>query len=204
MLRNKKFNIGLLLLAAGEASRMGMPKQLLVYEKQPLIRHVIEELLVLELPLVLVLGARSVMVEPVVSDFPITIIVNDNWKAGMGSSLKAGLRCLEKAYPDMDGVLCCVVDQPFLSNNLLNNYLSAFNQRPNKREALIAARYQSMAVGVPALIGANYFQDIYQEEDSIGARKLLRQYADRVLTIDFPMGDFDLDNQQDWRNFRKI
>jgi CTP:molybdopterin cytidylyltransferase MocA len=203
MLENK-LKIGLLLLAAGESSRMGMPKQLLVHQHEPLIRHVIEELLVLELPLAVVLGARSAMIKAVISDFPIEIVVNDKWKAGMGSSLKAGLHCLEEKYPDLEGVLCCVVDQPFLTHKLLNEYLKVLNTLADKRDGLIAARYQNKTVGVPALLGANYIKEIYKEDDHIGARKLLRQYADRVLTIDFPLGDFDLDNQQDWMKFREM
>lgn len=203
MLKNDhERKIGLLLLAAGEASRMGMPKQLLVYRAQPLIRHIIEELLVLNSPITVVLGARAEMIKPVINDFSIDIVTNIDWKSGMGVSMRVGLDCLQQSHPNLDGVLCCVVDQPYLTHELLHKYLEIFFQLSSPSEALLAAKYKNNTIGVPALLGANQIHRLQNGEDAIGARKLLRKHAKSVITIDFPEGEFDLDNQDDWEKFR--
>ncbi|PSR13938.1 MAG: hypothetical protein DA408_04120 [Bacteroidetes bacterium] len=192
---------GIILLAAGSASRMGMPKQLLVYRQQPMIRHLLEKLQTLNLPICVVLGARAAMIRPVIADFAIQVVECKDWERGMGASLKSGLRAIWQAHPTLAGVLVCVADQPFLSAGLLQQFLTQFqtNEQP---AAIFAARYASQVIGVPVLFSRYHFPLLERMEDAAGAKKILSDQQNNIIPLDFPQGDFDVDRPEDWDFFR--
>jgi CTP:molybdopterin cytidylyltransferase MocA len=191
-------NIGIVLLAAGQASRMGMPKQLLVHERVPLIRHLVTLLLGMELPVCVVLGARAKLVRPVIADLPIQIVINEDWKSGMAGSLKHGL----EVFREKDGVLFCVVDQPYLSKEVLKLFIDRFQSAAEPTSLILTARYESGRLGVPALFGRQWYKQLSNLAPEFGARQLIRSEKDSVEIIDFPAGDFDLDRPEDWDKYR--
>ena len=199
MVGKDKKRVGVILLAAGLASRMGMPKQLMVYEQKPLIRHVLEKLLTLDLPITVVLGARAPMIRSVIEDLPVNIIVNKAWQEGMGGSMQMGLR----EHLTDEAVLLCVVDQPLLTTEILEQLLAIAKNATDATQVLGAARYQNDILGVPALFGQQWYDAMLNLPARVGARKLLRQYEGQVTEISFPDGDFDLDKPQDWEKFRR-
>lgn len=199
MNKDDQKQIGIILLAAGSASRMGMPKQLLVYDRQPLILHILDKLIPLGCPITVVLGARASLIRPVLAHLPITIIAHEEWADGMGGSMQAGLR----THLDKQAVLLCVVDQPFLEETVLTKLLACVEQTPAPEKVIAAARYTDGTLGVPALFGRNWFEQLLALPPESGARKLLRANKHIVKSIDFPMGNFDLDRPEDWESFRE-
>ncbi|WP_020537647.1 nucleotidyltransferase family protein [Lewinella cohaerens] len=194
-----KKDTGIILLAAGEAKRMGMPKQLLVHEKEPLIRHIAKLLLRLKRPVTVVLGARAEVIKAVISDLPLKIVVNPAWQKGMGTSLVAGLN----SFSSMDGVLFCVVDQPYLSEALLHLFLETFDKLEVDSVGILAARYDNGQLGVPALFSCQWFEELKKVAPGEGARKIIKQEKGNLVAIDFPEGIFDLDRPEDWERFRE-
>ncbi|MEL6969499.1 MAG: nucleotidyltransferase family protein [Bacteroidota bacterium] len=191
-------SVGIVLLAAGTASRMGMPKQLLVYEQKPLILHTLDKLMALESPITVVLGARAAMIRPVISEYPVTIVENESWAEGMGGSMQLGLQ----THLDKKAVLLAVVDQALLTVTVLKNILRIVDEADQPAAVLGAARYQNDVLGVPAVFGREWYPVMMELPRKAGARKLLRQHESKVTVIDFPDGDFDLDKPQDWEKFR--
>ena len=81
--------VAAILLAAGESKRLGEPKQLLDWQGQPFIRHIVQTALEADLyPVVVVLGAHGDRIEPAILDLPVTIAHNADWAAGQSSSVK--------------------------------------------------------------------------------------------------------------------
>ena len=191
--------IGIVLLAAGDASRMGMPKQLLVHQKEPLIRHMVQLLLKFNRPVAVVLGARAALIQPVIADLPIRVIVNQEWQLGMGTSVLAGL----ELFKEMEGILFCVVDQPYLNEKLLRTFLDTFERLTENDHGILASRYENGRLGVPALFSKAWFGALEKVTPEEGARKIIRKEQDKLLRIDFPEGLFDLDRPEDWEAFRK-
>lgn len=194
-----KKNTGIVLLAAGEARRMGMPKQLLIHEKEPLIRHMAKLVLKLNRPVTVVLGARAEIIKTVISDLPLKIVINSAWQEGMGTSLVAGLN----SFSRMEAVLFCVVDQPYLSESLLRLFLETFDKLADDSVEILSARYNNGQLGVPALFGHQWFEELKKVGPEEGARKIIRKEKDNLTAIDFPEGIFDLDRPEDWERFRK-
>ena len=86
MSSNKCSQAGLILLAAGESSRMGTPKQLLSYKGRSLIRHAVEEAVTSSChPIIVVFGANCDRIAPEIDNLPIHITFNSQWCSSMSS-----------------------------------------------------------------------------------------------------------------------
>ncbi|PKP39963.1 MAG: hypothetical protein CVT96_11180, partial [Bacteroidetes bacterium HGW-Bacteroidetes-13] len=76
------------ILAAGEAKRMGKTKQLLPWGKHTLIEHAIEQHLKSKVSEVyVVLGADAENIKNTIEKLPIQLLENPDWQLGLGSSI---------------------------------------------------------------------------------------------------------------------
>ena len=127
--------VGAVLLAAGSGSRMGhKPKCLLELGGVPLIRRQLIALSGAGVDeLVVVLGHHAERIEPVVRDFPVTIVHNPDPDAGQNSSLRLGLQALSGK---IDSVLVALADQPLINAQDINDLIGAYKKRPAGTEVV--------------------------------------------------------------------
>ncbi|HLO14381.1 MAG TPA: selenium cofactor biosynthesis protein YqeC, partial [Anaerolineales bacterium] len=91
-----------IILAAGESTRFGKPKQLLDWKGQPFVRAVAKTALEAGLSTVVVVtGAYGEQVELAVKDLNVRVIRNKEWKSGQGSSIKAAILSLIQPPPSL-------------------------------------------------------------------------------------------------------
>lgn len=82
--------IGLIVLAAGASTRMGTPKQLLLFQGRSLLRSVAEAAIASRCdPIVVVLGSQADRIKLEVHTLDLHIVVNQEWAKGMGTSIAA-------------------------------------------------------------------------------------------------------------------
>jgi molybdenum cofactor cytidylyltransferase len=194
--------LGIVLLAAGASTRLGQPKQLLDVHGEPLLERMVRQALPLSCPVVVVLGAYQAQVAAALEGLPVALVHNPHWAAGMGTSVRLGLRTLLAQHPDLPGCLFCVSDQIFLDTSLLRQYLETFRTSGFRENTLLAARYASGAVGVPVLFGKNWMPALLQLDDAAGANRILKQHPLAVTHLPFPQGDFDIDYPEDWEKWK--
>jgi molybdenum cofactor cytidylyltransferase len=187
---------GVIILAAGNSSRLGRPKQLLPFRGQTLLTHTVTETLHAGLTPVVVTGAFHTEVKESLCGHSIDIIFNPDWAEGMASGIVAGLSNLLLLHPDVDSVIIAVCDQPFISSALLAQLVSTFDM---SGKGIIACAYAD-SVGTPVLFGRHYFEQLLTLTGGEGAKKLLKQYPDDLATIAFSGGDIDIDTAEDARN----
>ncbi len=86
-----------IILAAGESTRFGKPKQLLDWRGEPFVRVVAKTSLEAGLsPVIVVTGANAEQVEAAVQDLSVKIARNAEWKNGQSSSIKAGTELISR------------------------------------------------------------------------------------------------------------
>ena len=189
-------NIGLIILAAGKASRMGKPKQLLTYQGSSLISHAVKIGLNSNCrPVIVVLGAYKEQVKPQIDKLPIEIIENSDWETGMSSSIRAGINAINQSNSNLDSVIIALADQPLISEAVFNQLIKEYRDTNNK---IIAAAYDDI-VGVPALFDKNFLSELMDIEGDRGAKALIRKYRDEVLTIPVAEAAIDIDTQDDYQ-----
>lgn len=183
--------VGILLLAAGESRRMGRPKQLLPYRGKALIEVVAGRLLELEAEEVLVvLGAYSERIRPLLADLPLRTVNNPSWQEGMGSSLRMGVAALR----GMDRVLVCLADQPRVPAAQYAALLALAEAHPEK---VVAAAYAGRA-GAPVVFPKAHFPRLEAAQGDAGARKWLSTLTEaELLTMPLPEAEWDWDVPED-------
>jgi molybdenum cofactor cytidylyltransferase len=188
---------GLIILAAGSSSRLGSPKQKLVFKGKTLLQGTINAAMDSRCkPIIIVIGANA---EEIKIDIPIeevTICYNKEWQEGMASSIRKGVTMLQTISPITSDVILTVSDQPFLDAGLLNRLL---DKRAATGKQIIASFY-SNSLGVPALFGKKFFPELLQLKGQEGAKKLLMKYKEDLLAISFPLGGIDIDTEEDYRS----
>ena len=83
------------ILAAGEGSRMGFPKQLVEYKGEALLQTVYELVDNYFDKVVVVLGHESDLIVSLTDFSSAEILINENWREGIGSSLRTSLMYLD-------------------------------------------------------------------------------------------------------------
>ncbi|MBA3561048.1 MAG: nucleotidyltransferase family protein [Gemmatimonadaceae bacterium] len=184
---------GIILLAAGGSSRLGQPKQLLLYEGQTLLRRM--ALTAAESQcgrVIVILGKDADACAVELRDLPVRIAQNQEWAEGMVSSLRAGLAVLSEVEPEAEAVLIMVCDQPRVDGNLLR----ALVRQCQGNTSIVASGY-SDALGVPAVFARRHFPELMELRGDHGAKILLAQHADLVAAVPFPEGAIDIDAPED-------
>jgi molybdenum cofactor cytidylyltransferase len=188
-------HVAIVILAAGSSSRMGQSKQLLRVHDTTVLNHAITVALQASPAVVtVVLGAHAKQHRETIQSMPASIVVNDQWETGMGSSLKAGLQHVEAHHPNVTAVLFMVCDQPALTTQHLQSLIE-------KADKPIVASYYAGSPGVPALFNKSLFPALHALGNDQGAKKIFQQFPEQVSIVNFPEGERDLDTMEDYQNY---
>lgn len=184
--------LSILILAAGNSSRLGSPKQLIQFEGKTLIEKITETALSISEEVLIVLGGNSEQIFPKLERFEHTIstILNPDWQQGMGTSIRLGV---EKLAHKSELILILLSDQPFISKVLLQNMLQIY---ANSQNPIVACVYNN-TLGAPILFDNSIFPELLKLSGDKGAKSFLHLYDNKISMIDFPEGITDIDTTED-------
>jgi molybdenum cofactor cytidylyltransferase len=192
--------IGVIILAAGESSRLGKAKQLLPYKGVNLLQHATQVAIdAVSKPIVVVLGAAFPEISKELRNYRVNIIENPVWQEGMASSIKMGLVKIQELSPDLAGVILMVCDQPYVTPHLLRKMLVAWQ---NSGKGIVACAYGGTA-GTPALFSKDYFEELLSLQGQEGAKKILKAYQSFISLVAFPLGQVDIDTPEDYNSLEQ-
>lgn len=139
-----------------------------------------------------IVGANAKPVARSVAGMPaVRTIRNSDWNKGHASSLSLGLRAV-LGETSCDGALVTLADQPFVDCAALESIITAFDDD----HRLIASAYNS-TIGVPALFGREFLEEISKLTGDSGAGNWLRARKDLVTAIPLEGAAFDIDTPSD-------
>ncbi len=192
----KKSNtFSIILLAAGESSRLGTPKQLLMYKGKNLIQHTIDLTQILNMDTFIVLGAYNEKILAQVNIYNARIVENEEWNEGLASSIRKGLEHVLTSNPDSEAVILALCDQPFLSTEILQQILEKYY---DSGLPIVHCQYRE-ASGPPTLFHQSMFPYLMELKGGQGAKKVVEMFPDRVGSVDFPQGSLDIDTPEDYQ-----
>lgn len=195
-MKESSTNISLILLAAGESSRLGTPKQLLQYKDKHLLQLSIDLTRTLGLETVLVLGAYREQILAQVDTYDIKIVQNENWHEGLASSVRCGLEGALMANPKMEAVILMLCDQPLLTVDILQKMIDKYL---DSGLPIVHCDYGE-ATGPPTLFHQFMFPYLLQLQGQEGAKKVVKTYPDKVALVDFADGKWDIDTMEDYQH----
>lgn len=186
---------GIILLAAGASSRLGRPKQLLLYQGKTLLQHGIQVAIDTGTKsIIVVLGANTNFLIKETANQSIEVILNEQWKEGMASSIRCGIHKLLERAPELNAVIIMVCDQPYVTTKLLND-LMIKHQETGK--PIVASSYENNQ-GTPALFDKTIFASLLELKGDVGAKRIMKANPDLVALVNFPLGEIDIDTEEDY------
>ncbi|MEO1297146.1 MAG: nucleotidyltransferase family protein [Cyanobacteria bacterium J06636_16] len=191
-----KHSVAAIILAAGASRRMRQTKQLLTYQGQTLLGHVIQCVLASSCSsVIVVLGAHADKIASAIEQFPIEIVNNSDWRQGMSSSIRCGLDHLREI--SMEGMIFLTCDQPLISTDLIEQLIALYDK---SNQPIIASQYGGIT-GIPVLFDRSFYSELLLLQGDRGAKKIIQKHRDLVATIEFPEGEIDLDTFAEYQQF---
>lgn len=188
-----------ILLAAGLSTRMGAPKQLLPFGESTIVETVVDNMIAAKFnEVIVVVGHRAAEIEKQLGTRPLKTVFNPDYREGMLTSAQIGIRACEES--DAFGLM--LVDQPFITPNLINQVIEAYQQT----EKGIAVPSYNYKRGHPVIFNQKYASDILAlETESDGVRTLLKKYSDDIhyVTVDTDRVLRDIDYREDYERALK-
>jgi molybdenum cofactor cytidylyltransferase len=193
-------NCAAVILAAGQSSRLGRPKQLLKYQNKTLLQRAIDAAKQSSVQsIVVVLGSNADIILNETDTSEIHVVINDDWQTGMASTIRSGIQSLQKLNSNADAAILMVCDQPFVTPQLLDNLIKIHAETGMP---IIASEYDA-TIGTPALFHKQLFAELMILKGDSGAKKIMMRNGDFLATISFPKGSIDIDTIDDYEALRK-
>ncbi len=175
-----------ILLAAGEGSRLGRPKALIVLGGQSLSRRGIELLRAGGASPVIVVTGAAELDEPGARPGTgagdhrpqdVTSVHNPRWRTGMGSSVAVGLAAVPG---DCAAAVLALADQPLVGAESVRRLIAAHAEGASVAVACYQGRPRN-----PVLIGREHFAEVTElARGDVGARPFLQAHPDLVARIE--------------------
>lgn len=187
----------IVLLAAGEASRFGSPKQIASIGKRAMVRHCAINALGTQAPVLVVTGAHRDAVETALGGLHVALVHNLDWNSGMGASLARGVRAARERNAALRGVLIALADQPSISTEDLLTLLREHARTP---ESIVASRFGER-LGPPCVFPAACFEDLENLSGAVGAHAVIERHTDLCRAVEMPGAALDIDTREDYHRF---
>ena len=188
--------IGAVILAAGESSRFGRLKQLVQFRGKSLVRRAVNAAKDANCSaIVVVLGSKRAQIERELKETDAIVAENQDWRRGMGSSIRVGVEGAVNQAPDIEAIVLLTCDQPFVKTDTIKCLIA---MREKTKKAIVASSY-SQTLGVPALFDRSCFQELLALDDETGAKTIILSNRERVAELLFPEGKIDIDTVADYQ-----
>ena len=184
-----------IVLAAGSSRRMRVQKLLLPFGGKTVVTHIVDQLLESSVDEVhVVLGSHAEGISRELSGRPVSIVINDNYKSGMLSSVRTGLRRLPSQCRT---VLVVLGDQPSITSGLVNRMLQSF---ATSEKSILVPLYKGRR-GHPIMFSIIHRDDVLTHYEDVGLRGLLHAHPDDVheLSVSTSSVLSDMDYPEDYR-----
>lgn len=188
----------LILLAAGQSKRFGGIKQLADIHGKPMVCHCLSQYRQGKKWIEgivdghVALGANASLIIDVLPQGINKHVVN-SWQNGMGYTLAQSMRFLAI---DSTHVLIALADQTSITQQMIKGILGESRIHPQN---IIAAKYAGR-LGAPAIFPRQYFSQLSQLTADKGARVILQQHPQQVISMEMSEAALDIDTQDDLKN----
>jgi molybdenum cofactor cytidylyltransferase len=174
--------INAIILAAGESKRMGKPKPLLRFNDKTFLDQVISALRLSDADrITVVLGSEAETIKKSVDLSGTNVVINKDYQQGQLSSLIAAIK---ETPQETDAILVCLVDTPFITEEIVNKIISKFKETNNP----IIVPVFNKRRGHPVLFSSSLFNELLNAPQEQGARYVVYSNEEKILEVETSEG----------------
>jgi molybdenum cofactor cytidylyltransferase/nicotine blue oxidoreductase len=200
-----KLRLAILLLAAGEGSRLGsIPKALLKKDGESLLKHFCQVALAfLPVQFIVVSGFHAQAIEAELASLkhdialPIHLVLNTHPELGQSSSVRIGLEALGENY---DVLLIALCDQPAIGQREIAALLNQFELRKAGQEIILPMVGEQR--GNPVLFSKKVIENILAVPGMV-CRPFMDEHSElvHIFYTDNEAYILDVDTEKDIQNW---
>jgi molybdenum cofactor cytidylyltransferase len=142
-------------------------------------------------PVVVVSGAYTEALKPVLVGLPVSVVYNPDWQDGQGTSVGAGVKALP---PESGAAIFLLADQPKIPVSLLHALMETHAETLSPIVAPKAAGQPAN----PVLFDCSVFKDLAALSGSAGGRQLFSSYPVTWVDWNDPSVFEDIDTLDDY------
>ena len=168
-----------ILLAAGQSKRLKNENKLIkLFKKKLLINHILSSLIKSKVnKIIIVLGFEHLKVKKkLLKSKKIKFVINKNYKKGISSSIKTGLRNLSK---DNKGFLIVQGDMPNITKTTINKIILLINK---SRKEIFLPRFKNRA-GNPIGFKKSMIKNINKIKGDRGAKNIIKKNSKKIKFV---------------------
>ena len=168
-----------ILLAAGQSKRLVNQNKLIKnYKRKPLINHAVQSIIKSKIEkLIIVLGFEYLKVKKKVNkNKKIQFVINHNYKKGISSSIKCGLK---KISNKNDGFIIVQADMPKISKNIFNKLHTEI--KTNKKEIFVPIKNNK--IGNPIGFKISMINKLKKISGNKGAKFIIKRNRPKIKYI---------------------
>ena len=193
------------ILAAGDSSRMGFPKQLAEYKGKTILETVVDTVTSKFNETVVVLGHENDTITEKLDFKDSTILINENWEEGIVSSIRTALFYLSE-NKEIESAMIFMADQPSVNNKIIDKLIKT----KKKEDEVVISKYR-YKMNYPIIVPRFFwnklelltYDNLLGEDDSLFKNFDLvdffgsSEYKSNVVNFNF-LEPTDYDEQKDF------
>ena len=193
------------ILAAGDSSRMGFPKQLAEYKGKTILETVVDTVTSKFEEAVVVLGHENDTITEKLDFKDSTILINENWEEGIVSSIRTALFYLSE-NKEIESAMIFMADQPSVNNKIIDKLIKT----KKKEDEVVISKYR-YKMNYPIIVPRFFwnklelltYDNLLGEDDSLFKNFDLvdffdsSEYKSKIVNFNF-LEPTDYDEQKDF------
>ena len=176
------------ILAAGDSSRMGFPKQLAEVKEKPLLQLIIDKVNNKFEYSSVVLGSENEVISEKIDFKNSNILINESWTEGITSSIRTSL-FFYQGQKEIENIIFFLADQPEVESEVIDSLIN--NDHDGTKIYIPQYRYK---LGFPILVPRLFWPklELITQDDNLDEEKSVFQ--------DFDLIDFFISSEIETRN----
>ena len=176
------------ILAAGDSSRMGFPKQLAEVKEKPLLQLIIDKVNNKFEYSSVVLGSENEVISEKIDFKNSNILINESWTEGITSSIRTSL-FFYQGQKEIENIIFFLADPPEVESEVIDSLIK--NAHDGTKILIPQYRYK---LGFPILVPRLFWPklELITQDDNLDEEKSVFQ--------DFDLIDFFISSEIETRN----